>query len=77
MRSSVKAPAKKSKRPRSRKQQEDRGGEIPPVKGHGFGLYYRECRYLSHSGPREERDVTRHVYTASHSAPGIFLKDRP
>ncbi|WP_447598369.1 amylo-alpha-1,6-glucosidase [Nitrospira sp. Nam80] len=24
-----------------------RGGEIPPVKGHGFGLYYRDCRYLN------------------------------
>ena len=80
MRASVKAPAKNSKRPRSRKQQEDRkqqvltkgvpsvvqsiahaivikddnlfflaprGGEIPPVKGHGFGLYYRDCRYLN------------------------------
>ncbi len=80
MRSSGKAPTKKSKRPRSRKQQEDRkqqvltkgvpsvvqsiahaivikddnlfflaprGGEIPPVKGHGFGLYYRDCRYLN------------------------------
>lgn len=23
-------------------------GEIPPVKGHGFGLYYRDCRYLNH-----------------------------
>ena len=23
------------------------GGEIPPVKGHGFGLYYRDCRYLN------------------------------
>ena len=22
-------------------------GEIPPVKGHGFGLYYRDCRYLN------------------------------
>src|SRR5574338_1162272 len=23
------------------------GGEIPRGKGHGFGLYYRDCRYLN------------------------------
>ena len=81
MSSTTKAPAKEAKRPRTRKQQEDRkqqvltkgvpavvhsiadavvikddnlfflappSGEVPATKGHGFGLYYRDCRYLNH-----------------------------
>jgi glycogen debranching enzyme len=80
MSSTTDAPAKEAKRPRTRKQQDDRkqqvltkgvpavvqsiadavvikddnlfflappGGEVPATKGHGFGLYYRDCRYLN------------------------------